>query len=110
VALADWIFTTPAVIVQPLTGAAMIQLAGYPWLSDWIVASLALYGLTGLCWLPVVWIQIRMGRIARAAAAANQPLPSEYRRLFRWWFALGWPAFVAVMAIFWLMIHKPDLL
>lgn len=109
VALADWLFTTPAVIVQPLTGAAMIHIAGHSWLSDWIVASLALYVLTGACWLPVVWIQIRMGALARAAATEGRPLPPGYFRLFRWWFALGWPAFGAVMAIFWLMLNKPEL-
>jgi uncharacterized membrane protein len=109
VALADWVFTTPAVIVQPLTGAAMIHIAGYSWFSDWIVVSLVLYVITGLCWLPVVWIQIQMGRHARDAANEGRPLPPEYHRLFKWWFALGWPAFAAVMGIFWLMIHKPEL-
>jgi uncharacterized membrane protein len=39
----------------------------------------------------------------------QEPLPAAYHRLFRWWFAFGFPAFAAVMAIFWLMIAKPDL-
>ena len=109
VVIADAVFTATAVVAQPLSGAALIALLGYSWREPWIVASLALYGLAGLCWLPVVFIQIRMRNLARDAAVNSKPLPDEYRRLFRIWFWLGWPAFIGVIGIFVLMIWQPRL-
>jgi uncharacterized membrane protein len=102
---ADFWFTTPAVIIQPLTGIILLRLAGYDPFAPWLVAAYVLYGVTGACWLPVVWIQMRLARLS--AAAGNGPLPDSYHRLFRLWFALGWPAFAAVLGIFWLMVEKP---
>lgn len=107
VVLADTIFTASAVILQPTTGAALAHLAGFPLLSGWIGLSLVLYVVTGLCWLSVVWIQIRLRDLATAAAAAGAPLPDSYFRLFRVWFVLGFPAFGAVLGIVWLMVAKP---
>jgi uncharacterized membrane protein len=107
---ADFLFTTPAVIVQPLTGLMMIHLAGFTPTQPWLLASYALYVLTGACWIPVVWIQIRVRDLARQAAAAGSPLPGAYFRWMRIWFGLGWPAFIAVLLIFWLMVAKPDLI
>lgn len=107
--LADWVFTTPAVILQPVTGLTLVYLAGYGWSDTWLVVSIALYGFTGLCWLPVVFIQVEMARLAAAALRAGAPLPPRYHRLFRLWFALGWPAFLAVLAILHLMVAKPAL-
>ena len=109
VVLADFWFTTPAVIAQPLTGFAMAHLSGLPLATPWLVASLALFVLIGLCWLPVVWIQLQVSRIAAAAAREHTALPARYRRLMRWWYALGWPAFLGVIAVFWLMVFKPAL-
>lgn len=107
VVLADTIFTASAVILQPITGAALAHLAGYPLLSGWIGLSLVLYVVTGLCWLPVVWIQIRLRDLAVEAAMTGAPLPEAYFRLFRLWFVLGFPAFGAVLGILWLMVAKP---
>jgi uncharacterized membrane protein len=109
VVVADTWFTAPAVVVQPLTGALLIERMGLPWSTSWIVAALALYALAGLCWLPVVWIQLRLRDIAVRAARDDIPLPTSFRHYFRLWFALGWPAFVAVLLIFWLMVMKPTL-
>lgn len=109
VVLADTLFTASAVILQPITGAALAHLAGYPLWSGWIAWCLVLYVLTGLCWLPVVWIQLRLRDLAREAVATGTPLPARYFRLFRVWFVLGFPAFSAVIAIVWLMVAKPDL-
>ncbi|MFM9861453.1 DUF2269 domain-containing protein [Pseudoxanthobacter sp. M-2] len=109
VVLADTLFTASAVILQPVTGAALAHLVGYPLWSGWIAWSLALYVVTGLCWLPVVWIQLRLRDLAREAVATGAPLPARYFRLFRVWFVLGFPAFSAVTAIVWLMVAKPDL-
>lgn len=107
VVIADWLFTASAVIAQPITGALLAWQIGWPLTGGWILASLALYVLTGVFWLPVVWIQRRLRDLARAAAAANAPLPAAYDRLYRIWFACGIPAFFAVLAIFWLMITRP---
>ena len=109
VVLADTVFTASAVILQPLTGAGLAHLAGYPLLSGWIGLSLALYVVTGLCWLPVVWIQIRLRDLAIKAVATGTPLPELYFHLFRLWFVLGLPAFAAVTGIVWLMVAKPSL-
>jgi uncharacterized membrane protein len=109
VVIADLLFTTPAMIVQPLSGIALLWLAGIDPLSSWLVAAYLLYALAGACWLPVLWLQIRARDLAREAAAAGTPLPAAYHRVMRLWFCLGWPAFTAVVAIFWLMVAKPDL-
>ena len=110
VILADWLFTAPAVIVQPATGFAMAYLAGWPLTGGWLAASLALYVLVGACWLPVVWLQIELRAIAKASFLAGTPLPDKYFRYLFYWFVLGWPAFTGVLAIFYLMIFKPDLM
>jgi uncharacterized membrane protein len=107
VVTADLLFTASAVVVQPITGYVLAREAGFPIGEGWILASLVLYGVAGLFWLPVVWMQARMRDLARAAAAGGTPLPAAYHRLFRWWFAFGFPGFGAVAGIVWLMIAKP---
>jgi uncharacterized membrane protein len=109
VVLADWLFTTPTVILQPVTGIMLAQTVGFPLSSSWLVASIVLYVVTGLCWLPVVFLQMRMCELANAALASNIPLDADYRRLARQWFWLGVPAFLAMVAIFYLMVFKPVL-
>ena len=99
----------PPVVAQPVTGIALASLRGYPLLEGWIGLSILLYGFVGAFWLPVVWMQWRMRDLARAAAELDAPLPPAYHRLFRLWFWFGFPAFGAVLAIFWLMIRKPAL-
>jgi len=107
VVVADTVFTATAVILQPITGALLARELGWPLSEGWIVLSLALYIVTGLFWLPVVAIQIRLRNLASQAAADQEPLPQAYHRLFRIWFACGFPAFFAVLAIFWLMLTRP---
>lgn len=107
VVIADFLFTATAVVLQPVTGIWLAFHTGYSLTEGWIVLSLALYLLTGAFWLPVVWMQIRMRDLAAEAAARDHALPDEYRRLFRAWFICGFPAFAAVLAIFWLMIQRP---
>ena len=109
VVIADFLFTASAVVIQPLSGALLASAMGYRMGEGWVALSILLYLVTGAFWLPVVWMQMRMRRLAEAAAGNNEPLPAAYHRLFRWWFAFGFPAFAAVLAIFWLMIAKPDL-
>ena len=108
VVVADWLFTATAVVIQPVTGVLLWREVGYPWDAPWLLLSAALFVLTGACWLPVVWLQYRMRDMADAAAAEGTELPAQYRAYFRLWFALGWPALIAVLAIFWLMVFRPD--
>lgn len=106
---ADWWFTTPAILLQPATGLWLVHLAGIPLSTPWIVWTLVLYGLAGLCWIPVVWLQLRMAAMAQAAHRAGEALPAHYWRYARWWEGLGYPAFAAMLAIFYLMVTKPGL-
>ena len=107
VVLADWIFTSTTVVLQPLTGFYLIHLAGYPFTSAWIMWSIGLYLLAGACWLPVVWIQLRMRDMAQVAARDGAELPAQYWRYLRIWSVLGVPAFFALVVVFWLMVAKP---
>ncbi|MEG3639177.1 DUF2269 family protein [Magnetococcus sp. PR-3] len=109
VVMADWLFTTPAVLVQPVTGVLLAQELGWDLTEGWIFWSLVLYGLAGACWLPVVWLQLRMRRLSNTALKTGAELPQIYHRYFRLWFALGWPAFAAMISIVWLMVFKPSL-
>jgi uncharacterized membrane protein len=109
VVTADFLFTATAVVIQPVTGILLAQNVGYSLLDGWIFWSIILYLITGAFWLPVVWMQIRMRSLAQEAASAGTELPPAYHRLFWLWFAFGFPAFAAVLAIYWLMIAKPAL-
>jgi uncharacterized membrane protein len=109
VVIADFIFTATAVVAQPITGVALAWTMGWSLWERWLALSILLYLVTGAFWLPVVSMQMRMRDLAAEAAATDQPLPPAYHKLFWWWFAFGFPAFGAVLAIFWLMIAKPSL-
>jgi uncharacterized membrane protein len=104
---ADWLFTTPTAIIQPLSGLYMVHLAGMPLTLSWIAWSLALFVVAGACWLPVVRLQIRMASMAERAVEEGTPLPARYWRYHNIWTALGFPAFIAFIAIFYLMVAKP---
>ena len=106
---ADWCFTTPTVILQPASGLLLAYLAGWPLTTPWLALSLALFALAGACWLPVVWLQLRMAAMAQQAMAEQTGLPPLYGRYARCWEALGYPAFVAMAAVFFLMVNKPGL-
>jgi uncharacterized membrane protein len=106
VVLADWIFTTPTVIFQPLSGLWMVYWLGLPLTTPWIAISLTLYVVAGLCWLPVVWLQIRMRNIANAALMSQTALPAQYWGYARVWFWLGVPAFGAMLLVVLLMVFK----
>lgn len=107
VVLADWLFTTPTIVLQPITGLWLAHLAGWPLSGQWLWLSIALYLLAGACWLPVVWLQIRMRNEAARAVAEGGQLSPRYRRDARLWFLLGIPAFSAMVAVVFLMVHKP---
>ena len=101
VVIADWLFTTPAVVVQLVTGLLLTTKLNIAYDSLWLISVMSLYAFVGLCWIPVVWIQIRIRNMI-----ANGCDRSEYQKLMRFWIALGVPAFSAVIAIFYLMVSK----
>jgi uncharacterized membrane protein len=107
VVIADFVFTATAVVLQPVTGLALVWNVGYSLTEEWIVLSIILYLVTGAFWLPVVWMQMRMRVLAEKASAEGQPLPPAYHKLFWTWFAFGFPAFASVAGILWLMIARP---
>lgn len=107
VVIADTLFTATAAILQPITGVLLAYLLGWPLHEPWLLISLILYVVVGAFWLPVVWMQLQMRTLARTARDTATPLPPRYHRLYRLWFAFGFPAFFCVMAILWLMLFKP---
>jgi len=109
VVLADWLFTLPAIAVQALTGLALARMMGYPLSHGWLAWSLALFCLAGLCWIPVVWLQMQMRDLARTSEREGVPIAANYRAYARLWFWLGVPAFTAVVFVFWIMVAKPSL-
>jgi uncharacterized membrane protein len=104
---ADWWFTTPTIIIQPATGLWLAQAASIPLSTPWLAASIGLFVFAGACWLPVVWLQLRMLAIAKASSNSGLELPKVYWRYARWWERLGYPAFAAVLLITYLMVVKP---
>lgn len=110
VVTADFLFTATAAVFQPITGILLAREAGYALSEAWIVLSIGLYVFIGAFWLPVVWMQMRMCDLAQAALSEGTPLPARYRTLFRIWFIFGFPAFAAMLALYWLMITRPQML
>ncbi|WP_148715312.1 DUF2269 family protein [Chitinolyticbacter meiyuanensis] len=107
VARADWWFTTPAVIFQPLSGWWLMRQLGWEVGWNWVGLTLLLYAIAGACWLPVVWLQLRMRDMAQIAYAQSTELPARYWHYERWWTVLGFPAFGGLLIVYWLMVAKP---
>ncbi len=107
VVIADWVFTTTTIILQPLTGFYLMHLIGYPLSAKWIAWSVVLYLVALAAWLPVVWMQIKMRDLAQQAAGLRTPLPPKYWFYLKWWVALGFVAFFAFVTVFYLMVAKP---
>jgi uncharacterized membrane protein len=105
---ADWIFTGTSGLIQPLSGVALAHLAGWPLASPWLLVTYALYAIAFGCWVPVVRLQIRARDLAEQALRQGTGLGLDYHRTMVWWFILGWPAFLSLFAVFWLMIAKPQ--
>lgn len=107
VVIADWLFTTPAVIIQLITGLYLVDVAGYSFNDTWVLWGLTLYLFAVACWLPVVWIQIKMRNMAKEALDNTTLLPQRYWTYDRWWIMLGSLAFPAIMIVFYVMVIKP---
>ncbi len=108
VVVLDWIFTAPAIVLQLVTGLMMVWLGGYSLTEAWLQFALGFFILTGFCWLPAVYIQLRCREMAVQASLAGTPLPPEYHRLSCIWFWLGVVGFTAVWIIVGLMVMKPE--
>jgi uncharacterized membrane protein len=107
VVFADWVFTGSSGVIQAITGFAMIAVNNYSFKAPWVLGSIIGYVIAGACWLPVVWLQLRCAQMARQSAGQNEPLPARYHLYFRIWWILGIPAFIALIAIMYLMANKP---
>jgi uncharacterized membrane protein len=105
--IADFIFTFPAGITQVVSGIWLVWNSGYQWSDLWLTTTYIIYIIAGVCWLPVVWIQVKLRNIVADSAANQTQLPPTYFKLFRIWFLLGWPAFTGLVVIFFMMIAKP---
>lgn len=105
---ADWIFTGTSGVVQPISGVALAHLAGWSFDEPWLVAAYVLYMLAFSCWAPVVWLQMKVHKLAQQAVDNKSALGADYFRAMRLWLLLGWPAFLSLVAVFWLMIAKPN--
>lgn len=105
--LADYLFTAPALLIQPLSGAWLVWQGGYDPFDFWLSITYAIYIFAGVCWLPVVWIQIQLKKMTTHAVQTGEALPARYNTLFKIWFLLGWPAFIGLVAVFFLMVFKP---
>jgi uncharacterized membrane protein len=109
VVIADWLFTTPTVIIQPITGLWLVHILGFPLNEPWIIITVMLYVIAGGCWLPVVWLQIRMRDLAVEALTHKSRLDGRYYRYAQIWFWLGIPAFISMVIIYFLMVFKPTI-
>ncbi len=109
VVIADWAFTTPTVIIQPITGFWLLHLMGVPLSEGWVTLTIILYVIAGGCWIPVVWLQIKMRNLSITAVESQHPLSPLYARYARSWFWLGIPAFTAMIIIYILMVFKPTI-
>lgn len=109
VVIADWLFTTPSIIIQLITGLLLTHSAGYELSEGWVLWALVLYVFAGLCWLPVVWIQIKMRDMAKDAYETSNDVPQNYWLMDKTWIALGGLAFPAIIIVFYLMVFKPDI-
>ncbi len=109
VVIADYIFTTPTVIIQPITGILLVKSMGFSLTEPWLIATYLLFIIAGLCWLPVVWLQIKMRNLSQQAVTQGTVLGKDYKRLAQYWFYLGIPAFSAMIAVYFLMVFKPVL-
>lgn len=106
VVLADWLFTTPTVLIQPITGFWMVYLTQLPLSTPWVAISFGLYVLAGLCWVPVVFLQIKMRKLSDHALQTDSELTEEYWKVARQWFWLGVPTFIAMVLVVLLMVFK----
>ena len=103
----DWLIIVPTAIFLPLSGLGLARLGGWPLNHTWLLGSVGLLALAGLCWLPVLWLQMRVRNLSAEALRNGESLPARAGRYLRIRLALGWPPLLALLVIFWLMAVKP---
>lgn len=106
VVIADWIFTTPAVIGQLITGVLLMQHLHYGFTAPWFMTVASLFIFIGCCWVPVVFIQYQLKKLAIEAEKTGL-LSDAFYRAMKYWVALGVPAFTGILIMLWLMVFKP---
>ena len=106
VVLADWLFTTPSVLLQPITGLMLANLMGYSFDELWLLLSVTLYVFSTLLWLVAVWLQIKMKKMARSAVEQKVNLGEAYAKLVNYWIWLGVFSAFSMGTVFYLMIYK----
>ena len=109
VVFCDWTITTPAVIIQPITGLMLGERMGMSLTSDWFINVYILYFTIGIAWLPVVWLQIQMKKMTDRAYLNNEPLDLRYKRYQYYWEGLGYIGFTGSVLIFYIMVTKMPL-
>lgn len=109
VVIADWIFTATTIVLQPVSGLYLARGLGMSLTTPWLYWSIVLYVMAVLCWLPVIFLQIKLRNIAADADARREELPARYFGFLGAWTALGVPALLSFLAIFYLMVAKPAL-
>ena len=107
VVIADWLFTATSGVVQAITGFVLVYLKGYSLFSLWVAGSILGYLVAGICWVPVVWLQMQCRDLAIQASKDNTSLPEKYYRYYRIWWVLGIPAFIALIGVFYVMANRP---
>ncbi len=91
------------------SGVALAHMMGYPLSEGWVLWALILYAFAGICWLPVVWMQIKMRDMAKLALDTGTDLPKGYWKMDGWWIVMDSLAFPAIMIVFYLMVYKPEM-
>lgn len=104
----DLALTAASLLLLPITGAMLVWMAGFSPGVPWLVASYSLYAIVCGCWVPATWLRMRVRDTATAAAMKGEALPDSYYRYMRWWFQLSWPALIALLVVFYLMIARPE--
>jgi uncharacterized membrane protein len=106
VVLADWLFTTPSAILQPLTGVWLMSMLDISIWTPWLFWSIVLYYFAGILWLVAVYLQIQMKRMALEAQENNRALGKKYDKLVAYWIILGIFSFLSMGAVFSFMVFK----
>ncbi len=106
--LASFILILPAIIAQPASGLWLLWNANYNWKDLWLAMSYILYIAAVIFWVRTVRIQIRIEKILAQCVKSESELPERYFRQFSNWFFLGCPVVGCLIAIFFLMVLRPN--
>jgi len=103
----DLTFTAASGLVLPITGAILVSMAGFPAGAPWLITSYILYTIAFICWATATKLRMKVRDTAALAAFRGEALPDCYYRYMRWWLQLSWPAFIALLVVFYLMLAQP---